>query len=212
MISSSRVAATKNFAQQPGSRPRQEQARAEKTKPGTTRFRDGSATARPQKLRRGSPARARGPDPRKRASFARANFGDFCPNFGFEQQNNLETRGKHRELKRKLSKRAPTQPKARAREEPSPGPPASETDARPPGHQPRGGAPARPRFSRGQGGRPRKRANLACSKICDFGPELRFEQRNRFRSLRDTRRTEKKVLRKPPAARPVVGQTFKYIY
>ena len=60
--------------------------------------------------------------------------------------------------------------------------------------------------------RPRKRANLARSKICTFGPELGFEQRNRFRSLRDTRRTEKKVLRKPPAARPVVGQTFKYIY
>ena len=60
--------------------------------------------------------------------------------------------------------------------------------------------------------RPRKRANLARSKICDFGPELRFEKRNRFRSLRDTRRTKQKVLRKPPAARPVVGQTFKYIY
>ena len=59
--------------------------------------------------------------------------------------------------------------------------------------------------------RPRKRANLARGKICDFGPELRFEQRNRFRSLRDTR-TKKKVLRKPPAGAPVVGQTFKYIY
>ena len=70
-----------------------------------------------------------------------------CPN-GFEQ----ETRGKHTELKRKLSERAPTQRKARAREEPSPGPPASETDARPLGHQPRGGAPARPRLSRGQEG------------------------------------------------------------
>ena len=60
--------------------------------------------------------------------------------------------------------------------------------------------------------RPRKRANLARGKICDFGPELGFEQRNRFRSLRDTRRTEKKVSRKPPAGAPVVGQTFKYIY
>ena len=60
--------------------------------------------------------------------------------------------------------------------------------------------------------RPRKRAYLARGKICDFCPELGFEQRNRFRSLRDTRRTEKQVLRKPPAARPVVGQTFKYIY
>ena len=64
----------------------------------------------------------------------------------------LETRRKFRELKRKLSERALTQRKARAREEPSPGPPASETDARPPGHQPRGGAPARPRLSRGQEG------------------------------------------------------------
>ena len=45
--------------------------------------------------------------------------------------------------KKKLSERALTQRKARAREEPSPGPPASETDARPPGHQPRGGTPAR---------------------------------------------------------------------
>ena len=48
--------------------------------------------------------------------------------------------------------RALTQRKARAREEPSPGPPASETDAGPPGHQPRGGAPARPRLSRGREG------------------------------------------------------------
>ena len=88
--------------------------------PGATRFRDGRATARPLKLRRGPAAP--------------------------EQ----ETCGKHRELKRKLAERAPTQRKARAREEPSPGPPASETDARPLGHQPRGGAPARPRLSCGQ--------------------------------------------------------------
>ena len=204
------------------------------------------------------------------------------------------TRGKHRELKRKL--RAPTRRKARAREEPSPGPPASETDAGPLGHQPRGARP-HPRFRRPrkraslarrkiydfgpelgfdqqnrfrnlretqrtekkaartdlaqsarQGGtepgatrfrdgrrttgppaprgpaapalqprprgraRPRKRASLARRKICDCGPELGFEQRSRFRSLRDTRRTEKNVLRKPPAGAPVVGQTFKYIY
>ena len=43
-----------------------------------------------------------------------------------------------------------TQTKARAREEPSPGPPASETDARPLGHQPRGGAPARPQLNCGR--------------------------------------------------------------
>ena len=75
---------------------------------------------------------------------------------------------------------------------------------------------AGPRHARGSAAakraQPRKRANLARCKICDFGPELGFEQRNRFRSLRDTRRTKKKVLRKPPAGAPVVGQTFKYIY
>ena len=131
---------------------------------------------------------------------------NICPNLDSRSKTDLG------ELKRKLSEHAPTQRKARAREEPSPGPPASKTDARPPGHQPRGGAPALPRFSRGQEGRPRKRASLARCKICDFGPELGFEQRNRFRSLRDTRRTKKKVLRKPPAGAPVVGQTFKYIY
>ena len=75
---------------------------------------------------------------------------------------------------------------------------------------------AEPRRARGSAAakraRPRKRASLARCKICDFGPELGFEQRNRFRSLRDTHRTKKKVLRKPPAGAPVVGQTFKYIY
>ena len=73
------------------------------------------------------------------------------PNLDSSSKTDLETRRKYRELKRKLSERALTQRKARAREEPSPGPPASETDARPPGHQPRG-APARPRLSRGQEG------------------------------------------------------------
>ena len=43
-----------------------------------------------------------------------------------------------------------TQNKARARGEPSPGPPASETDARPRGHQPRGGVPERPRLNCGR--------------------------------------------------------------
>ena len=74
------------------------------------------------------------------------------PNLDSGSKTDLETCRKYRELKRKLSERALTQRKARAREEPSPGPPASETDARPPGHQPRGGAPARPRLSRGQEG------------------------------------------------------------
>ena len=74
------------------------------------------------------------------------------PNLDSSSKTDLETCRKYRELKRKLSERALTQRKARAREEPSPGPPASETDARPPGHQPRGGAPARPRLSRDQEG------------------------------------------------------------
>ena len=65
---------------------------------------------------------------------------------------NLYSRSETQRTEKKLSEHAPTQRKARAREEPSPGPPASKTDARPPGHQPRGGAPARPRFSRGQEG------------------------------------------------------------
>ena len=78
------------------------------------------------------------------------NARKFGANLDSSSETDLETRGKHKELNRKL--RAPTRRKARAREEPSPGPPASETDARPPGHQPRGGAPARPRFSRGQEG------------------------------------------------------------
>ena len=71
---------------------------------------------------------------------------------GSSSETDVESCGKHKELKRKLSERAPIQRKARAREEPSPGPPASKTGARPPGHQPRGGAPARLRFSRGQEG------------------------------------------------------------
>ena len=98
--------------------------------PGATRFRDGRTTTGPLQQKA-----------------LKLTLRKICPN-GFEQ----ETRGKHTELKRKLSERAPTQRKARAREEPSPGPPASETDARPLGHQPRGGAPARPRLSRGQEG------------------------------------------------------------
>ena len=99
-------------------------------------------TARPQQ--RGRTTTTAGPLKQKALKLTSRKI---CPN-GFEQ----ETRGKHTELKRKLSERAPTQRKARAREEPSPGPPASETDARPLGHQPRGGAPARPRLSRGQEG------------------------------------------------------------
>ena len=55
------------------------------------------------------------------------------PNLDSSSKTGLETRGKNRELKRKLSKRALTQRKARAREEPSPGPPAATSPARGPG-------------------------------------------------------------------------------
>ena len=117
------------------------QARAGGSEPGTTR---GSATARAQKLRRGPAARPTRGHEALTQKARKFNTRKFCPNL----DSDLETRGKHKELNRKL--RAPTRRKARAREEPSPGPPASETDARPPGHQPRGGAPACPRFSCGQ--------------------------------------------------------------
>ena len=73
------------------------------------------------------------------------------PNLDSSSKTDLETCRIQR-IEKKALERALTQRKARAREEPSPGPPASETDARPLGHQPRGGAPARPRLSRGQGG------------------------------------------------------------
>ena len=53
-------------------------------------------------------------------------------------------------------RRAPTHRKARAREEPSPGPPASETDTRPP----------KLRRGRGQKALTRKRACLARAKAC----------------------------------------------
>ena len=82
--------------------------------PGATRFRDGRATARPLRLRRGPAAPAAAPNPESAQAYLAQNLLEL----GFEQ----ETRGKHRELKRKLSERAPTQRKARAREEPSPGP------------------------------------------------------------------------------------------
>ena len=123
---------------------------------------------------------------------------------GFEQQNRFRNSREKQRIEKK-AKRAPG--RNRARDHP--------LQRRTQDHRATSPA-AGPRRARGSAAakraRPRKRANLARGKICDFCPELGFEQRNRFRSLRDTRRTEKKVLRKPPAARPVVGQTFKYIY
>ena len=73
---------------------------------------------------------------------------NICPSLDSRSKTDLETQ---RAEKKAFRGRADSA-KARAREEPSPGPPASKTDARPPGHQPRGGAPARPRLSRGQEG------------------------------------------------------------
>ena len=81
-------------------------------------------------------------------AFEKVTNAPINPNLDSSSKTDVETCRKYRELKRKLSERR----KARAREEPSPGPPASETDARPPGHQPRGGAPARPRLGRDQEG------------------------------------------------------------
>ena len=84
----------------------------------------------------------------------------------------LETRRKYRELRRKLSEHALTQRKARAREEPSPGPPAQRRTRDHRATSPAAG----PRRAHGSAAakraRPRKCANLARSKICDFGPEL----------------------------------------
>ena len=156
---------------------------------GTTR---GSAAARAQKLTQ------------KARKFNARKFG---PNLDSSSETDLETRGKHTEscARRLGAKRAPG--RNRARDHP--------LQRRTRDHRATSPA-AGPRHARGSAAakraQPRKRANLARCKICDFSPELGFEQRNRFRSLRDTRRTKKKVLRKPPAGAPVVGQTFKYIY
>ena len=124
---------------------------------------------------------------------------DICPNLDSWSKTDLES------TRRLSAKRAPG--RNRARDHP--------LQRRTRDHRATSPA-AGPRRARGSAAakraRPRKRASLARYEICDFGPELGFEQRNRFRSLRDTRRTKKKVLRKPPAGAPVVGQTFKYIY
>ena len=100
----------------------------------------------------------------------RGSSSPINPRLDSSSKTDLETCGKYRELKRKLSERALTQRKARAREEPSPGPPASETDARPPGHQPRGGAPARPRLSRGQEGPTQKARKFSVWQNLHFWP------------------------------------------
>ena len=49
-------------------------------------------------------------------------------------------------------------------------------------------------------------------KILRFCTKLGFEQRNRFRILWEAQRTEKNVLRKPPAGAPVKRQKIKHIY
>ena len=123
-----------------------------------------------------------------------------CPTLDSSSKTDLETCGQH---STQSARQGGTEPGTTRFKD-------GRTTTRPPA--PRRGPGAPHGSAAAKAPRPRKRARLARSEICDFGPELRFEQRNRFRSLRDTRRTEKKVLRKPPAARPVAGQTFKYIY
>ena len=82
--------------------PRKKHTRAGGNEPGTTR---GRATAGPQQLRRGPAAPAA-----------------ICPHLDSRSKTDLETQ----RTGKKLSEHAPTQRKARAREEPSPGPPASK--------------------------------------------------------------------------------------
>ena len=134
--------------------------------------------ARPPKLRRGRGQEAL---TRKSACSARAKS---LPELGLEQQNRCRnTRSAKRAPGRNRARDHPLQRRTRDHRATSPA--------------------AGPRRAHGSAAakraRPRKRASLVRGKICDFGPELGFEQRNRFRSLQDTRRTEKKVLRKPPA-------------
>ena len=135
----------------------------------------------------------------------RAHRSELGFEFDSSSKTDLETRGKYEKKAFRARARAPGRNRARAH----------PLQRRTRDHRATSPA-AGPRRAHGSAAakraRPRKRANLARSKICDFGPELRFDQRNRFGSLRDTRTTEKKVLRKPPAGGPVVGQTFKYIY
>ena len=156
--------ATKKIARQPGSRPKEASARGRNRAVTTRKDREEVEVLRgsPHGVARVLPSCIcdsgcrRGPRPGVgqqvglRASQKVTN-APINPNLDSSSKTDIETRRKYRELKR-LSERALTQRRARAREEPSPGPPASETDARPPGHQPRGGAPARPRLSRGQEG------------------------------------------------------------
>ena len=176
-------------------------ARAGGNEPGATR---GRANAGPQKLRRGPAAPAARLTQKARKFSAR----NICPNLDSRSKTDLETQRIEKKAFRARANSAQSAPgRNRARDHP--------LQRRTRDHRATSPA-AGPRRARGsaaaKGARPRKRASLARCKICDFGPELGFEQRNRFRSLRDTRRTEKKVLRKPPAGAPVVGQTFKYIY
>ena len=158
----------------------------------------GGAPPRPR------PARGHEGLTQKARKFSARNI---CPNLDSRSKTDLETqRIEKKAFRARLSaKRAPG--RNRARDHP--------LQRRTRDHRATSPA-AGPRRARGSAAakraRPRKRASLARCKICDFGPELGFEQRNRSRSLRDTRRTKKKVLRKPPAGAPVVGQTFKYIY
>ena len=176
--------------------PQKTRARKRKRARDRPQTRDRSATEAAAGFRR-----ARGPRGHEGLTQKARKFSarDICPNLDSWSKTDLGS------TRRLSAKRAPG--RNRARDHP--------LQRRTRDHRATSPA-AGPRRARGSAAakraRPRKRASLARYEICDFGPELGFEQRNRFRSLRDTRRTKKKVLRKPPAGAPVVGQTFKYIY
>ena len=179
---------------------RRHEKRARRRKPARDHRSCGGAPPRPR------PTRGHEGLTQKARKFSARNI---CPNLASRRKTDLETQRTEKKsfqsARRLSAKRAPG--RNRARDHP--------LQRRTRDHRATSPA-AGPRRARGSAAakkaRRRKRASLARCKICDFCPELGFEQRNRFRSLRDTHRTKKKVLRKPSAGAPVVGQTFKYIY
>ena len=96
--------------------------------------------------------RRRGPRPRARVVVLEGHERAHQSELVFEQQNRFRNSRERQRIEKKAFRARADAAQSARQEEPSPGPPASETDAGPPGHQPRGGAPARPRLSRGQEG------------------------------------------------------------
>ena len=95
---------------------------------------------------------------------------------------------------------------ARAREEPSPGPPASETDATPLGHQPHGEILARPRLNCGAEAPAEKServANFAILAPTDWSSEADLEACKTYAEL-------KNKLREAPTT--VLASIFKIIF